>query len=108
MLAAQIIKDVATSGRADPSLSTNQEDQGRLAFEAGKAAFMLNWPYVYAAGRTDAKTSAVTKHVFANMGWAPYPGVIPGVPGRSSVGGANIGVSAYGPGPKQASRRRCA
>ena len=39
MKAAQIIKDVATSGRADPSLSTNQEDQARLAFEAGRGAF---------------------------------------------------------------------
>lgn len=102
VVAAQIIKDVATSGRADPSLSTNQEDQGRLAFEAGKAAFMLNWPYVYAAGRTDAQTSAVTKQVFKNMGWAPYPAVYPNVPGKSSVGGANIGVSAYTPYPKQA------
>ena len=55
--AAQIIKDVATSGRADASLSTAQEDQARLAFEAGKGAFLLNWPYVYAAARTDAKTS---------------------------------------------------
>lgn len=102
VLAAQVIKDVATSGRADPSLSTDQEDQGRLAFEAGKAAFLLNWPYVYAAGRTDAKTDPVTKHVFENMGWAPYPGVYPGVPGKSSVGGANIGVSAYTKYPKQA------
>ena len=100
--AATIIKDVATSGRADPSLSTDQEDQGRLAFEAGKAAFMLNWPYVYAAGRTDAATSATTKHVWQNMGWAPYPSVYPGVPGKSSVGGANIGVSAYSKYPKQA------
>lgn len=102
VLAAQVIKDVATSGRADPSLSTDQEDQGRLAFEAGKAAFLLNWPYVYAAGRTDAKTDPVTKQVFENMGWAPYPGVYPGVPGKSSVGGANIGVSAYTKYPKQA------
>ena len=99
VVAAQTIKDVADSGRADPSLSTDQEDQGRLSFEAGKAAFMVNWPYVYAAGRTDAKLSATTKHVFENMGWAPYPSVYPGVPGRSSVGGANIGVSAYGPRP---------
>lgn len=99
VVAAQTIKDVATSGRADPSLSTDQEDQGRLSFEAGKAAFMVNWPYVYAAARTDAKTSAVTKKVFANLGWAPYPAVYPNVPGRSSVGGANIGVSIYGPNP---------
>ncbi len=100
--AATILRDVATSGRADPSLSTDQEDQGRLAFEAGKAAFMLNWPYVYAAGRTDAATSAATKHAWQNMGWAPYPSVYPGVPGKSSVGGANIGVSAYSKYPKQA------
>jgi multiple sugar transport system substrate-binding protein len=97
--AAQILKDVATSGRADPSLSTDQEDQGRLSFEAGKAAFMLNWPYVYAAARTDAKTSAVTKHVFENLGWARYPEVYSGHPSRSTVGGANIGVSNYGPRP---------
>jgi multiple sugar transport system substrate-binding protein len=104
VVAAQTIKDVADSGRADPSLSTDQEDQGRLTFEAGKAAFMVNWPYVYAAGRTDAKLSATTKHVFDNMGWAPYPAVYPGVPGRSSVGGANIGVSAYGPRPDLATQ----
>ena len=54
--AAQIIKDVATSGRSDPSLSTSQEDPSRLAFEAGKGAFLLNWPYVYAAARTDAES----------------------------------------------------
>ena len=83
--AATIIKDVATSGRADPSLSTNQEDQGRLAFEAGKAAFMLNWPYVYAAGRTDAATSSVTKHVFAEHGLGPVPVGVSGRP-RQVVG----------------------
>jgi multiple sugar transport system substrate-binding protein len=99
VVAAQTIKAVATSGRADPSLSTNQEDQGRLTFEAGKAAFMVNWPYVYAAARTAAASSSVTKHVFDNMGWAPYPAVYPNVPGKSSVGGANIGVSVYGPRP---------
>ena len=98
-VAAETILDVAKSGRADPSLSTDQEDQGRLTFEAGKAAFMVNWPYVYAAARTDAKTSAVTKKVFDNIGWAPYPAVYANVPGRSSVGGANIGVSKYGPNP---------
>ena len=61
--AAQIMKDVATSGRADPALSTNQEDQSRLAFEAGRGAFMMNWPYVYAAARADSATSDVTTQV---------------------------------------------
>ena len=102
--AAQIIKDVATSGRADPSLSTNQEDQGRLAFEAGRGAFMLNWPYVYAAARTDAATSPVTKKVFENLGWARWPGVDPDKPSRVSIGGANIGISNYGKHPDLATQ----
>ena len=73
--AAQIIKDVATSGRSDPSLSTSQEDRpGSLSRPA--RALPLNWPYVYAAARTDAETNAVTKKVFANMGYARWPGVI--------------------------------
>jgi multiple sugar transport system substrate-binding protein len=97
--AAQIIKAVVDSGRADPSLSTFQEDQGRLAFEAGKAAFELNWPYVYASAAADAKTSAVTKKVYQNMGYALYPRVYPNKPARVSIGGANIGISIYGRNP---------
>jgi multiple sugar transport system substrate-binding protein len=102
--AAQIMRAVATSGRADPSLSTNQEDQSRLAFEAGRGAFMLNWPYVYAAARADAANSAVTKKVFANLGWARWPAVDPGKPSRVSIGGANIGISNYGKHPDLATQ----
>jgi multiple sugar transport system substrate-binding protein len=102
--AAQIIRDVATSGRADPALSTYQEDQSRLAFEAGHGAFMLNWPYVYAAARADGKTSAVTKKVFDNLGWARWPAVDSGKPSRVSIGGANIGISNYGKHPALATQ----
>jgi multiple sugar transport system substrate-binding protein len=94
--AAQIIKDTATSGRADPALSTFQEDQGRLEFESGRGAFMLNWPYVYATARTAAETSDVTKKVFQNLGWARWPGVDPDKPSRVSIGGGNIGISTTG------------
>jgi trehalose/maltose transport system substrate-binding protein len=102
--AAQIIKDVATSGRADPSLSTNQEDQARLAFEAGRGAFELNWPYVYAAARDAAKNSPVAKKVYENMGYARWPGVNKGEPSKVSIGGANIGVSVYGRDPALATQ----
>jgi multiple sugar transport system substrate-binding protein len=97
--AAQIIKDVATSGRSDASLSTAQEDPSRLAFEAGKGAFLLNWPYVYAAARTDAETSDVTKKVFENMGYARWPGVVKGEPSKVSIGGANLGIPKTGQNP---------
>jgi multiple sugar transport system substrate-binding protein len=90
--AATIIRDVARSGRVNSSLSTAQEDQARLAFEADQGAFMLNWPYVYAAARADAETSEVTKKVFENMGYARWPGVNKGEPSKVSIGGANLGV----------------
>jgi multiple sugar transport system substrate-binding protein len=102
--AAQIIRDVANSGRADPALSTNQEDQGRLAFESGRGAFMVNWPYVYAAGRASAETSEIGKKVFENLGWARYPTVEGGGPSRVSIGGANIGISIYGRDPELATQ----
>jgi multiple sugar transport system substrate-binding protein len=100
--AAEVIRAVATSGRADPSLSTNQEDQGRLAFEDGRGAFMLNWPYVYAAGRTDAETSETAAMVFENLGWSRWPSVEPGEPSRVSIGGANLGISNFGRDPELA------
>jgi multiple sugar transport system substrate-binding protein len=90
--AATIIKEVATSGRSDPSLSTAQEDPSRLAFEAGHGAFLLNWPYVYATARDAAKTNPTAKKVFENMGYARWPGVNKGEPSRVSIGGANLGI----------------
>src|SRR3954452_7734398 len=102
--AAQIIHDVATSSRSDPSLSTAQEDPSRLAFENGKGAFLLNWPYVYAAARTDAESSPVTKKVFQNMGYARWPGVNKGEPSKVSIGGANLGISVFGKNPPLATQ----
>lgn len=101
--AAQIIRDVANSGRVDPSLSTMQEDQERLAFEAGKGAFMLNWPFVYASARDAAEAGNPTaKKVFENMAWARFPTVNKGEPSKVSIGGANIGVAKTGKDPKLA------
>src|SRR3954463_13394773 len=102
--AASIIHNVATSGRADPSLSTAQEDEGRLAFEAGKGAFLLNWPYVWAAGHADAKTNKVTAKVAQNMGYAPYPSVTAGQPSHVSIGGANLGIPKSGKNPELATK----
>jgi multiple sugar transport system substrate-binding protein len=102
--AAEIIKELVDSGRADPSLATFQEDQERFAFEAGKAAFQLNWPFVYATARAAAKTSPVTQKVYENMGWAPFPRVYPDKPARVSIGGANIGISVYGRNPTLATK----
>ena len=43
----ELIGQLANSPAADPSLSVQMEDQNRLAFETGEAAFELNYPFVY-------------------------------------------------------------
>jgi multiple sugar transport system substrate-binding protein len=95
--AAAIMHRLATSPAADPSLNVDQEDQGRIAFEAGKAAFMINYPFVWPAAQKD-----VPKTIFPQMGYAPFPTVVPGTAPRVSIGGYDLGISTYSPHPQQA------
>jgi multiple sugar transport system substrate-binding protein len=87
--ALKLLKQVATEGVTDPSLTNAQEQQVQQAFEAkdSKAAFELNWPYVYAAMQSGNPDRA--KH----FKWAPYPGI--DGPGKATVGGYDLAVSAY-------------
>ncbi len=94
--ALQVIHDLAHSPAADPSLSNQHEDENRLAFEAGHAPFMLNWPYVYPAAKQDVPK------IFQNMGWAVYPSVSPDVPAHPTIGGIDLAVSAYSKHKQQA------
>ncbi|MCW3064619.1 MAG: transporter substrate-binding protein [Solirubrobacterales bacterium] len=88
--AAAVINDLAHSSAADPSLSNEMEDQNRLAFESGTAAFELNYPFVYPSAKT------LAPKIFKNMGYALWPGVAPGHAGKGvSIGGSNLGVGAY-------------
>jgi multiple sugar transport system substrate-binding protein len=87
--ALSVIQKLAHSPVADPSLSTSTEDTTRLAFESGKATFMVNYPFVYPSAQQDAPD------VFKNMAWARYPAVVNGQPSRPPLGGINLGVGAY-------------
>lgn len=87
--ALRLLKEVSSAGITDPSLTNAQEQQVQQGFEAqnSQAAFELNWPYVYAAmqeGNPDRAKS---------FKWARYPGI--DGPGRATVGGYNLAVSAY-------------
>ena len=44
--ALRVIKAVATAPGADPSITQTDEGTARLAFEQGKAALEVNWPFV--------------------------------------------------------------
>lgn len=85
--ALEVLKKFATSDVVDPSFSNFTEDPSRLAFEAGSAAFMVNWPYIYAAA---AKTPGFQE----KLKWAPYPS-IDGGDSKVTVGGVNYAVSNF-------------
>jgi multiple sugar transport system substrate-binding protein len=85
-----MLRKLATSGLVSPSLSASQEQQIHEAFAAedSKAAFQINWPYVWAV------TPTLNEERAKNLAWAPLPG-LKGQPGKATVGGFDIGVSAY-------------
>jgi multiple sugar transport system substrate-binding protein len=87
--ALSIMKQLATSPAADPSLNVQMENQNRLAMEAGTAAFELNYPFVYPAMKAD------NPKLFKSFKWALYPEVTPGVPAKVTIGGTDLAVSAY-------------
>jgi multiple sugar transport system substrate-binding protein len=96
LTAARIMKRLATSPAADPSLIAQMEDQNRLAFEQGEAAFEVNYPFVYPSAREDVP------EIFKEMAWRPYPEVEPGRPAKAPIGGINWGVGAYTKHPAEA------
>lgn len=85
----EVLKELTSSGITDPSLTNQKEDEVRQAFQRGDGAFELNWPFVYASYAEE--DSATLSH----FKWATYPEVIPGTPGKTTIGGIDLAVSAY-------------
>ena len=87
--ALKAMKDLASSNVADPSMDVQMENQNRLQMEAGQAAFELNYPFVYPGMKAD------NPKLFKVFKWAPFPEVVPGKPAKVSIGGVDLGISAY-------------
>jgi ABC-type glycerol-3-phosphate transport system substrate-binding protein len=85
--ALSIMKQLATSPAADPSLPVQTEGPNQLAMETGSSAFELNYPFVYPAMKAD------NPKLFKVFKWAPYPSVYPGRPARVTIGGVDLAVS---------------
>ena len=94
--ALKIMKRLATSTAADPSLPVQMEDQNRLAMESGAAVFQLNYPFVYPSMKADKPD------LFKHFKWTLYPSVIPGKPSRVTIGGIDLAISKYSPNPQLA------
>jgi multiple sugar transport system substrate-binding protein len=87
--ALDTIHQLATSPAVDPSIGNQMEDQTRLQFEAGRAAFELNYPYVYPSAKADVPD------IFKNMAWTTYPTVKPDEPPHVTIGGIDLAVGAF-------------
>jgi multiple sugar transport system substrate-binding protein len=68
---------------------TYEEESAQDAFEAGKFLFLDNWPDVYGA----LSVPGPDNQVYGKFGVAALPG--PDGTGSSSLGGANLAISAY-------------
>lgn len=93
--AASIIRRLARSPAASPTLSTDIEEQSRATINGARGGFLLNWGYVWRAEKGDADAGAIGRDVVGDLGWARYPRVDPGEPSRPPFGGIEIGIGAY-------------
>jgi multiple sugar transport system substrate-binding protein len=87
--ALSIMKRLATSVAADPSLPVQTEDANRLAMESGTAAFELNYPFVYPSMKTDQPK------LFKSFKYTLYPSVNANEPAKPTIGGIDLAVSRY-------------
>ncbi|MFI9330994.1 ABC transporter substrate-binding protein [Kitasatospora sp. NPDC052868] len=94
--AAGVIRDLAHSPAADPSLANQMEDQNRLAMESGTAAFELNYPFVYPSMKANRPD------LLPHFRWAPYPAVTADRPATVTIGGIDLAVGAYSRHPELA------
>jgi multiple sugar transport system substrate-binding protein len=100
--ALTLLKKFATSGVESKSLSNSQEPEVFAQMQLGQAAFILNWPYVLSAMTTAAATDPESKKILDDLGYAPYPAVVPGETPKVTLGGMNYAISTYSKHPTEA------
>lgn len=84
--ALRVMKAVATAPGADPSITQSDEGTARLAFEQGKAALEVNWPFVL--------PSLLENAVKGGVEFLPLQG-------RSDLVGSIDGVGTFAPTDEQ-------
>lgn len=91
--AATVIHDLAEAGVGGPALGSTNETTSLDMFQNEQAAFMLNWPYVYAA------LSGAEVDWLDDLAWTRYPRTVEGEESKPPLGGIEMGVNAASDAP---------
>jgi multiple sugar transport system substrate-binding protein len=86
-VAAGVIRQFAASRAADPKLNATTAIESQRRFFAGRAGFMVNWPYIWSL-------PSATRNKHRDIGWAMYPRTEPDRPAAPPVGGVSLAVPA--------------
>jgi multiple sugar transport system substrate-binding protein len=93
--AARIMRSMVDTGVAGPGFATQDEDATASAFQDGRSAFMVNWPFVWGQATSGVEEGTLSPDVVADYGWALYPQTAPGLPSAPPYGGINLGVGGF-------------
>jgi multiple sugar transport system substrate-binding protein len=81
---------------APKDVITYQEEDARHVFQEGKAVFMRNWPYAWTLAQ------AANSPIAGKIGVCPMPHGPMGTKGAATLGGWNLGISAFSKHKKEA------
>jgi multiple sugar transport system substrate-binding protein len=93
--AAEIVGLLARSSAAAADITTAGEEEARSVFQGDDGAFMVNWPYVYAAALGEVEGGALDQAVVDDIGWARYPRVSADEPSAPPLGGINLAIGEF-------------
>jgi multiple sugar transport system substrate-binding protein len=93
--AAKVMEDIAAAGVGGPGIDNRDEAATANLFQQDGAAFMVNWPFVYAQGKAAAEGGTMDQAIFDDYGWTTYPAMDESTPAAPPLGGIDIGVSAF-------------
>ncbi len=95
--AVQFMADLRNKYNIAPKdVITYQEEDARHVFQEGKAVFMRNWPYAWSLAQ------AGDSPVSGKIGICPMPRGPMGAKGAATLGGWNLGISAFSKHKKEA------
>ncbi|MCC6437736.1 MAG: extracellular solute-binding protein [Acidimicrobiales bacterium] len=100
--AARVVSRLARSSAAPADLATAGEEEARSTFQGPDGAFMVNWPYVYAAAQESVASGAIPQSTFDDIGWARYPRVEADRPSAPPLGGINLAIGNFTEHPQEA------